>query len=244
MKILKLFPLISISKLAYSQNDGANNLCGPGSGVFENRPRLPEMMDLESIVGDEIECEDGKAGDYLCKNIALQSYITGEDLHGGLSYGFNDCNDLWGWSKDGRDFALVGMIVGTSFVEVTDPINPVVLGLLLTENTTDWRNIWKDIKTYDHYAFIGSEVPDYGMQIFDLDRLLDVTTFTNFTKDAHYVDFGSSHNIFINEDTAWAYVVGSDTCDGGLHFVNISNPLNATFGGCCWRKCIERKRKG
>ena len=36
----------------------------------------------------------------------------------------------------------------------------------------------------------------------------------------------------INEDTGFAYIVGSDECAGGLHMVDISDPVNPTFAGC------------
>ena len=47
-----------------------------------------------------------------------------------------------------------------------------------------------------------------------------------------YLDFYSAHNIAINEASGYAYVVGSDTCYGGLHMVDINQPLNPLFAGC------------
>ena len=42
----------------------------------------------------------------------------------------------------------------------------------------------------------------------------------------------TSHNVFINEDTGYAYIVGSNECSGGLHVVDISDPRNPEFAGC------------
>ena len=68
------------------------------------------------------------------------------------------------------------------------------------------------------------------MQVFDLAKLL--TAGSAFVGDAQYNGFGRAHNIVINEDTAVAYAVGTDTCSGGLHMIDISDPLNPAFAGC------------
>lgn len=36
----------------------------------------------------------------------------------------------------------------------------------------------------------------------------------------------------INENTGFLYIVGSRTCSGGLHIVNIADPLNPTYVTC------------
>jgi len=51
-------------------------------------------------------------------------------------------------------------------------------------------------------------------------------------EDAWYSEFGSSHNIVINEDTGFLYSVGSKTCNSGLHMVDIREPLSPKFAGC------------
>ena len=47
----------------------------------------------------------------------------------------------------------------------------------------------------------------------------------------HYAEFGSSHNVAINEDTGFAYVIGSRTCNSGSHMLNLADPLNPVFAG-------------
>merc|ERR1711879_620391 len=39
-------------------------------------------------------------------------------------------------------------------------------------------------------------------------------------------------NVVINEQTGFAYLVGSQTCRGGLHVVDINDPINPTYAGC------------
>ncbi len=55
-----------------------------------------------------------------------------------IFYGFSSCrakgNDIWGWTDplDGEEYVIMGLTGGSSFVRVTDPRNPVVMGFLYT----------------------------------------------------------------------------------------------------------------
>jgi choice-of-anchor B domain-containing protein len=70
------------------------------------------------------------------------------------------------------------------------------------------------------------------MQVFDLTRLRSVNTPQEFSPDVVYGDFGTAHNLAINEATGFAYAVGTNTCGGGLHMIDISIPNNPVFAGC------------
>jgi choice-of-anchor B domain-containing protein len=69
------------------------------------------------------------------------------------------------------------------------------------------------------------------MQIFDLTHLRSVSNFTIFSSDSHYNDFGGAHNIAINENSGYAYAVGTQTFNGGAHFIDISDPENPSSAG-------------
>jgi len=126
---------------------------------------------------------------------------------------------------------------------VTIPTAPTVLAFLPTQTS---GSTWRDIKVFKNHAFIVSEASNHGMQVFDLTRLrnLNVAPFVNedgtfnvaappsVKADVVYTQFGSSHNIVINEETGFAYSVGTRTCSGGLHMVNINDPLKPTYSGC------------
>ena len=75
--------------------------------------------------------------------------------------------NVGGWTDPdyGNEIALVSLFDGTAFVDVTDPVNPIVLGKLDTHTI---GSDWGDIKVYDNVAYIGSEAVDHGMQIHDL----------------------------------------------------------------------------
>jgi choice-of-anchor B domain-containing protein len=190
------------------------------------RKLLPFLALLISITSfAQTPCVNGKAGQYDCDGLDLLSRIS---LN---TFGSDRGNDSWGWTDplDGKEYVLMGLGNGTAFVDITDPINPIYLGKLPTHTDS---SIWRDIKVYNDHAFIVSEASGHGMQVFDLTRLRDVTNAPEtFTEDAHYNGFGKCHNIVINEETGYAYAVGTNSFSGGPHFINIQNPLNPVAAG-------------
>ncbi|MBT3479682.1 MAG: choice-of-anchor B family protein [Candidatus Marinimicrobia bacterium] len=189
-----------------------------------------------SITGAKILCENGKAEDYDCNSLDLMGYITTSELSGGT---LTETNDIWGWtdSTTGKEYAIVGLLIGTSFVDVTDPENPFVVGLLPTATI---NSIWRDMKVYKDYVYIVADnAGNHGVQVFDLTNLRSVTTFTEFEMTYHYNNVGSVHNIAINEATGFAYATGVSSattsqyiCNGGLHMIDLLDPAKPTFAGC------------
>lgn len=170
-------------------------------------------------------CENGNADGFPCEGYDLLSRFAPGQLAASFA------NDSWGWvdPDSGREYAIIGLNNGTAFIDVTDPVEPVWLGKLPTHTG---NSTWRDIKVYQNYAFIVSEASGHGMQVFDLTRLRDVSNPPeNFSEDAHYDGFGNAHNIVINEDSGYAYGVGTSTFSGGPHFVNIQDPLNPVAAG-------------
>lgn len=180
---------------------------------------------LTNVMSAQTPCVNGFAGAYPCFGIDLFADIPLDELGGGANG-----NDCWGWtSASGREFAIYGRSNGTAFIEITDPSNPVYLGNLATHTT---GSLWRDIKVFNDYAFIVSEAGNHGMQVFDLTQLESVENPPlEFTASAHYALFGNAHNIAINEATGFAYAIGTSTFEGGLHIVDINDPLNPVIAG-------------
>ncbi len=166
------------------------------------------------------------AGPFECNNLDLLSQIPLSTMNSVKA------NDSWGWTDplDGKEYALICLNEATAFIDISDPLNPLYLGQLPGESNE--HTTWRDVKTYTNFAFIVSEDTGHGMQVFDLTKLRDVTNPpVTFTKDAYYDAFGKAHNIAINEETGFAYVVGTTTFNGGPHFINIQDPLNPVAAG-------------
>jgi len=191
---------------------------------------------LASITGSRVDCQSGTADSFTCSDLDMLSFLSVADLGGGRGV---EVNDVWGWTDpdSGREYALVGRYDGTSFLDVSDPMNPRYLGNLpLTDGSR--ADVWRDIKVYRDHAFIVADgAGPHGMQIFDLTKLRDVRGDpVTFEEDAHYSQIASAHNIVINEETGFAYAVGAgeggETCGGGLHMINIQSPQAPLFAGC------------
>ncbi|RMH22841.1 MAG: choice-of-anchor B family protein [Gemmatimonadetes bacterium] len=198
---------------------------------------VSEMQSLDPITGEEVRCNEGAAAIFGCQDVDILSFVPVKDLGGTRGV---ELNDIWGWTdpETGREYALVGRTNGTSFVDVTDPLHPrFVADLPLTEGAVP--NAWRDIKVYNDHAFIVADgAGPHGMQVFDLRRLRDMDGPEPVTveADALYTGIASAHNIVINEASGFAYAVGAnsggETCGGGLHMIDIRDPLSPEFAGC------------
>ena len=170
-------------------------------------------------------CSGGRAGGYPCRDIDLMAFLPHAEIGGGSG------NDIWGWTDPvtGREYALVGRSTGTSFVDISNPAAPLYLGDLPTQTVASG---WRGIKVFADHAFIVSEALNHGMQVFDLRQLRGVTAPVTFTATAHYTGFGSTHTLALNERTGFAYAVGTRTCEGGLHIVDVRTPTSPRTAGC------------
>lgn len=257
--------------------EGANREDGPyrvevspfsvSDPVYQGGVRVESRQQVDSAPAEPLSnkpCTDGMAGPFPCKGIDLAGFLPIESMGGrpaacGNSEGnCGNLNDIWGWTdpENGKEYALVGRTGATSFVDVSDPRNPIWLGDLPRhgDGPETIFNIWADIKVYKDHAFIVSEEPDSGLQVFDLTKLRDASREepTDFTEDAHYsyvldgpgsfVDTDperllnvpdNTHNIAINEESGFAYAIGTSTCGGGgPHMVDIRDPKQPKFAGC------------
>ena len=182
-------------------------------------------------------CIGGLSDGYPCDNIELLSRVSLFNLGGSAG------SDIWGYSSPGgREYALMGLSNGVSFVDVTDPANPVVIGHLAshTGNSSSWR----DIREKNGYAYIGADANSgHGIQIFDL-SILDMVatdpasvfpiTFTE-TGQVPFGINGSSHNMVTNPNPAsnYLYAVGQRPyCDGGVTVFDLTDPELPTQEQC------------
>jgi len=99
-------------------------------------------------------------------------------------------SSCWGYAADGREYAIVGCGNGTAYVDVTDPANPVLVDFV----ASNIRNaIWREYKTYSHYAYQVSD--DGGPNHFDIVDL-------SYLPDSVHVAY-SGDDIFRRAHTIW-----------------------------------------
>ena len=143
---------------------------------------------------------------------------------GNLEYSWH-LSDVWGYvdSVNNKEYALVGAEDGFSVVNVTTPSN-LVQELFIPGA----YSIWRDIKTWSHYAYVShdfqlswSTAPSEGILIVDLDSLQSPRakkfrpkfTLPNGQQDSLL----TSHNIFIDEFGV-LYVFGASGIGGAPLF--------------------------
>ncbi len=191
-----------------------------------------------------IKCDRGLINDYYpCEGIDLVSYVYPGKMNVSNSIDGVKFNDLWGWTDPdtGTEYALVGLVDGVAFVDLSDPYDPVYVGRLAESKLKNFKmtndpdfetcmigigtnkqkttgmegTIWRDIKVYNNHMYVVSDAQAHGMQVFDLTRL---RTFDdepiNFTEDAVYKNIANAHNIVINESSGFAYAVGATNTTG------------------------------
>lgn len=221
---------------------------GPRGAWREVTKVWSEIKGMDPVVGGQVDCHEGSAALFDCSEVDLLSFLPVQAVGGGRGVRLND---VWGWTDPvgGREYALVGRVDGTAFIDVSNPYNPVYVGEL-PKTTGAPGSTWRDIKVYKDHAFIVADgAQEHGMQVFDLSRLRSARQLpVTFTEDAHYDGIHSAHNIVINEGTGFAYTVGNsaggETCGGGLHMINIQEPKRPTFAGCFSDPTTGRRKTG
>lgn len=189
--------------------------------------------DENSLIAANHPCIDGLSANlYPCSNVSLYAHLSPAELGG------EQVNDIWGWvdPETSKEYALVGLTDGVSFVDVTNPNKPELVGVLaesewplkssilatedfpacnlglgtsITAKAVTKGTAWRDMKVYDHHMFVVSDGQLHGMQVFDLSRLRAYKGIPlSFQEDALYTEFGNAHNIAINEETGFGYAIG------------------------------------
>lgn len=195
-------------------------------------------------------CNNGVVESFSCNKIDLYAHVDISELSG------DELSDIWAWSdpETGKEYAILGLINGVDIVDITDPSDPIIMGFIPEPNSDFVKSVpylahddggglkenspWRDMKVHKNTLYIVSEQSNYGLQYFDLTQLRNVENPpAQFTEFGHYTEFGNAHNIFVNEESEYLYVVGSTAgvrCaeNGGLHMIDISTPNEPEFEGC------------
>jgi len=178
-------------------------------------------------------CNGGLAGSFECNNIDLLAHVPLS------SFSTNpfEANDIWGHYdlNNGNEYALIGLRNGIGIVNVTDPINPVVVTTIASQST-----IWRDIKVYQYfnhtenkwksYAYVTADSATVGLMIIDLNDLPNsAIVLSTMTTDL------SAHNVYLsNVDystgvelsgaTAYLHIAGSNRNGGAFNSYGLTNP--------------------
>jgi len=160
--------------------------------------------------------------DFPRAGIDLRSWISLSEFDPAT----NAANDCWGYvAPSGREYALVGLSLGTAFVEVSDPGNAQLVGVIAGPTSS-----WRDIKTYQQYAYAVSEGGG-GIQVFDLSQIdAGVVSLVNTITAGGRLE---THNLAINAESGRLYRLGGGANNPviGLRVYGLANPSAPAFVG-------------
>lgn len=151
------------------------------------------------------------------EGVTLQSWISVTEF----SLGFTGANDCWGYaSPSGREYAIIGLSGGTGFVEVTNPGDPQIVEII-----SGTSSLWRDIKTYQSYAYIVTEGSGGNIQVVDLGQIDDgVVTLVNTVSSG---GTSRTHNVVIDTTSGFLYRTGGG--GNGLRIYDLANPASPAF---------------
>lgn len=224
-------PLVAV--LTSGCGDGYPGPTGPPGSAEPPEPPPP-------VAAQIVPCEGGSADGFPCDRVDLAAHVSTRDLSPGRTPAGTEAdwavNDIWGWTdpRTGVEYALVGRHDGLAIVDLATPTEPRPIAFMRSPTS---HSIWRDMKVYaDHVYVVADRITGHGMQVLDLTRLRGLTEFTELDADARYREVSAVHNLAINEETGFAYAVGSnsggESCGGGLHMIDLSDPKNPNFAGC------------
>lgn len=138
--------------------------------------------------------------------------------------------DIWGYvSPSGREYAILGLRKGTAFVEVTDPVNPVLVAYIAGSDS-----LWHDNTVVGNYAYLVSDSSGVGVQIADLTQI-DSGVVTLAATRTFGVGLSTTHTVVSNPDSGYVYLCGTNINNGGLTALRTTGagatPTNPVIAG-------------
>ncbi|MBX2893325.1 MAG: choice-of-anchor B family protein [Saprospiraceae bacterium] len=161
--------------------------------------------------------------------VPLFSQNTNVTLLSTFTYPNQTLANVWGYAGNGHEFALVGAKNGLSIVDVTNPANPVELKQIPGPSSS-----WREIKTYQHYAYVVTEGAGGGVLIVNLSNLPDTTNipYKTYTGNGAISGLSTVHALHVDETQGFLYLYGSNLFGGRPIVLNLNpDPYNPTYAG-------------
>ena len=132
---------------------------------------------------------------------------------------FNTYNEIWGYAKDGSEYAIIGTTAGTHIFDVTNPATSIEVEFL-DAALTGPDVVHRDYHDYNDYLYIVCDEGQSTLQIADLSFLPDSAP---IVYDSNAL-FPRSHNIYIDSVSARMYVCGGTVLFGVYSLADPTNP--------------------
>lgn len=160
---------------------------------------------------------------YPSSNVNLLSVINPET--GVNSYG-DKYSGCWGWfqSAKNKEYAILGSQSGTYFVDVTNPVNPVICDYVAGKRT---GCTWREIKTFQNYCYsVSDDASPNSFQIMDMSYLPDSVHVVYDSKAL----FERAHTIWVDGNKLYAGgVTRSNGNSYAMAVYSLTNPASPTL---------------
>ncbi|MDO8366364.1 MAG: choice-of-anchor B family protein [Saprospiraceae bacterium] len=120
----------------------------------------------------------------------------------------------------GGEWALVGTSLGLSIVDLDDPTQPVERFAV-----PSLVNNWREVKTWAGYAYFGSEAPQSGITIVNLNYLPDSIQWKVWRGDGFFDSLVvKSHAL--QAEAGYLYICGGASISNGVVIADLADPWN------------------
>lgn len=136
--------------------------------------------------------------------------------------------NVCGYWQNGKEYALLGGSLGMIIVDITNPDAPQQIVQIPGP-----ENLWKEIKVYEHFAYITTEAGG-GLQIVDLSDLPspNLNYYSYLGDGAIAGDLNKIHALHIDVTKGFLYTFGGDLAPGGAKIFDLKpNPYTPKFVG-------------
>ena len=158
---------------------------------------------------------------FISLSAAAQLNIT---FRSSLTYNGEALSNIGGYvDSSGNEYALVGYEQGLSIVDVTNPTAPVV-----AFDVPGTTSIWREVKTWQNYAYVTTEGCCNGLQIINLGYLPDSIQVKYWTGDGAIAgQLETIHALHVDEGHVYLY--GSNLFNGSALVVDLADPWNPVY---------------
>ncbi len=158
-------------------------------------------------------------------SLHVQLLFNWQDLTLPASSTWNNAyNEVWGYAKNGREYAIIGSTMGTHIFDITDPANGHMVDYIPGAAQGN-EIVHRDYHDYAGYLYMVCDEGSSTLQIADLSYLPDSVSVV-YDSDALLMQ---SHNIFIDTASARLYACGvrnASSVPNDLEIYSLADPEN------------------
>lgn len=139
-------------------------------------------------------------------------------------------NDVWGYAKNGVEYAVLGTRRATVIFSLEDPRNPKERAYIAGA-----QSIWRDMKHWGNYIYATTDEGADGLLVINMTKAPDTITWKFWKPDLNIRGntgrLEKCHNLHIDEK-GYAYLSGCNLNNGGPLIIDVhTDPWNPVFVG-------------